>query len=216
MKKSNVIWGLLLIALGVVFGLNALNITTINIFFTGWWTMFLIIPAIAGIVENKERRGNIILLIVGIILLLSARGILDISLISHLIIPILLIIFGILLILKKDDNGYISSEKNSNDEEIMVTFSNQTITIDEEIGNQKASAVFGKLTLDLTNAKFKKDTKLKLEAVFGNVVLILPEGLDIKVKSTPIFGGVDNSYNKNGSKVIYIDADAVFGGVNIK
>ena len=27
MKKSNVIWGLLLIALGVVFGLNALNIT---------------------------------------------------------------------------------------------------------------------------------------------------------------------------------------------
>ena len=112
MKKSNVIWGLLLIALGVVFGLNALNIATINIFFTGWWTMFLIIPAIAGIVENKERKGNIILLIVGIILLLSARGILDISLISHLIIPILLIIFGILLILKKDENGYISSEKN--------------------------------------------------------------------------------------------------------
>lgn len=216
MKKSNVIWGLLLIALGVVFGLNALNITTINIFFTGWWTMFLIIPAIAGIVENKERKGNIILLIVGIILLLSARGILDISLIGHLIIPILLIIFGILLILKKDDKGYISSEKNSKDEEIMVTFSNQTITIDEEIGNQKASAVFGKLTLDLTNAKLKKDTRLKLEAVFGNVVLILPEGLDIKVKSTPIFGGVDNSYNKNGSKVIYIDADAVFGGVNIK
>ena len=54
MKKSNVIWGLLLIALGVVFGLNALNIATINIFFTGWWTMFLIIPAIAGIVENKD------------------------------------------------------------------------------------------------------------------------------------------------------------------
>ena len=37
MKKfKNVLWGLVLISLGVVVGLNVLGITYINIFFDGW------------------------------------------------------------------------------------------------------------------------------------------------------------------------------------
>ena len=41
---SNVLWGFVLIIIGIVFGLNALDITDINIFFDGWWTLFIIVP----------------------------------------------------------------------------------------------------------------------------------------------------------------------------
>ena len=43
-KTSNILWGIVLIVLGLIFGLNALDITHIDIFFNGWWTLFIIVP----------------------------------------------------------------------------------------------------------------------------------------------------------------------------
>ena len=43
-KISSLLWGLVFIIVGVIFGLNALDITNINVFFDGWWTLFIIIP----------------------------------------------------------------------------------------------------------------------------------------------------------------------------
>ncbi len=43
---ESIVIGLILIAIGVIIGLNTLNITDINIFFDGWWTLFIIIPSI--------------------------------------------------------------------------------------------------------------------------------------------------------------------------
>ena len=216
MKKSNLIWGLILIVLGVVFGLNALHITSINIFFKGWWTLFIIIPSLIGLLDDKDKKGSIIGLIIGLVFLLAARDIIDINVIGALIGPAILVIIGLLLIFKKEDKGFVSSKEYKKDEEIAATFSDQTITIDEEFDSKKASATFGKLTLDLTKAKIKKDINIKLEAVFAGITLILPEGYEVKLRSTPIFGSISNQYSNSGSKIIYIDADAVFGGVTIK
>ena len=57
---SNVLWGFVLIIIGIVFGLNALDITDINIFFDGWWTLFIIIPCFIGLFKNEDKSSNII------------------------------------------------------------------------------------------------------------------------------------------------------------
>ena len=44
-KAGNILWGIVLIVIGVIFALNALDITSIDIFFDGWWTLFIIIPS---------------------------------------------------------------------------------------------------------------------------------------------------------------------------
>ena len=45
MKKLNgIVWGIVLVAAGVLLGLNAFGITDIDIFFDGWWTLFIIVP----------------------------------------------------------------------------------------------------------------------------------------------------------------------------
>ena len=53
MKKdySALIWGLIFVAVGIIFGGNALNIWYIDIFFPGWWTLFLIIPGLISMVR---------------------------------------------------------------------------------------------------------------------------------------------------------------------
>ena len=39
---SKGLWGIVLIAIGVVIGLNSFGVANIDIFFDGWWTLFII------------------------------------------------------------------------------------------------------------------------------------------------------------------------------
>ena len=99
-KISNSLWGLVLILLGLIIGLNALDITDINIFFDGWWTLFIIVPCFIGLFKNESKTGNIIGLIIGILLLLGSQNIINFALIWKLIVPIILIIIGLSFIFK--------------------------------------------------------------------------------------------------------------------
>ena len=40
-KVGNILWGIVLIVLGIIIGLNATGVTHINIFFRGWWTLII-------------------------------------------------------------------------------------------------------------------------------------------------------------------------------
>ena len=74
---GKVLWGIVLIVVGLIIGGNALGITNINIFFDGWWTLFIIVPCFIGLFKEREKTGNIIGLLIGIALLLCCQDILD-------------------------------------------------------------------------------------------------------------------------------------------
>ena len=109
MKKfQNVLWGTVIIAIGIVIGLNSLGITNINIFFNGWWTLFIIVPSFIGLFKKDNRIWSLIWLIVGIILLLCAQNILSFAIIRKLILPCLLIAIGISIIFKDTLNKRVN------------------------------------------------------------------------------------------------------------
>ena len=63
MKKiGNILWGICFIVIGVIILLNSLEITNINIFFEGWWTLVIIIPSAIGLIKEKEKiwKGKIL------------------------------------------------------------------------------------------------------------------------------------------------------------
>ena len=92
MKKiSNLLWGLIFILLGVVFGLNALGITDINIFFDGWWTLFIIVPCFIGLFNDEDKSGNLIGLIIGACLLLGCLDVVEFEIIWKLMVPFILV-----------------------------------------------------------------------------------------------------------------------------
>lgn len=99
MKNTDrVIWGIILVAIGVIFALNAFGITNINVFFNGWWTLFIIIPCFAGLFTERQKTGNLIGLLIGVFLLLCCRGILDFGLLWKLVIPVIIVIIGLKMI----------------------------------------------------------------------------------------------------------------------
>lgn len=59
---SKVLWGVFFVIIGIIIGVNALGIADINIFFKGWWTLFIIIPCLIGLFDSnmEGKTGNLI------------------------------------------------------------------------------------------------------------------------------------------------------------
>lgn len=227
-KTSNILWGIVFIVVGIVFGLNALDITDINIFFSGWWTLFIIVPCFIGLFNEKSKTGNIIGLIIGVFLLLGCNNIIDFNLIWKLIVPVSLIIVGISLIFRDSINGKIKKEmkklNKNNVKEYYATFGAQDLNFsNEEFNGCNLNAVFGGIECNLKETKIEKDTIVNASAIFGGITIFVPNNVNLKIVSTPIFGGVSDERknkvkveNKNSKVTLYINATCIFGGIDIK
>lgn len=219
---KNKLWGIFLIILGIVFGLNALEITSIDIFFEGWWTLFIIVPCFIGVFTEEEKIGNLIGLLIGSALLLSCRDIIEFEYIAKLIFPSILVIVGLSIIFKDSISKGITNEikkinkDSKNTDEYCSTFSGQKIDIDDKFTGCDLTAVFGGLELDLTKAEIKKDVVINASSIFGGIDILVPNNVKVKVKSTSIFGGIDNKCKDNEGVVIYVNGFCLFGGVEIK
>lgn len=114
MRISNLLWGLFFVILGVILGLNALDITNINIFFDGWWTLFIIIPCFIDLFKDEDKTGNIIGLVIGILLLLASNNLIDFDLIFKLMVPFILVMIGLSFIFKDTIKTKVKKEIKKN------------------------------------------------------------------------------------------------------
>lgn len=223
-KISNLLWGFVFIVVGVIFGLNILDITNIDIFFDGWWTLFIIIPCFIGLFKDEDRSSNLIGLIIGICLLLGCMDIVEFSLIWKLMVPAILVMIGLSLIFKDALNSKVKKEikklNKTDSKEYCACFSGQTIDFnEEEFKGCSMSAIFGGIKCDLKNAIVKEDVVINATSVFGSITIYVPNDVNVKINSTSIFGGVSDERkdkSKDNEHTIYINATSTFGGIEIK
>lgn len=219
---SRILWGIVLIGIGLVIGLNALEITNINIFFDGWWTLFIIIPCFIGLFDDDDKTGNLIGLCIGVALLLACQDIINFEIILKLIVPFILIVIGISLVFKETIHEKISEKVKENKgslENVVATFADQKKVVeDEEFKGSNLDAAFGSIKLDLRKANIKEDATIKASSIFGEINILVSNDVNIELKSTPIFASITNKTRKNkeNTKTIYVDAFSMFGGINIK
>ena len=225
-KVGNILWGVVFIVIGLIIAGNTLGITDINIFFDGWWTLLIIIPCFIGLFKEREKTGNIIGLIIGIVLLLSCQNIVDFDIIWKLLFPVILVGIGISLIVKDAVSGKVNkeikklNEKKTGENEYCATFSGQDIKFDgEKFTSADLTAVFGGIKCDIRKAIIEEDTVINTSSIFGGITIYVPENVKVKIKSSSIFGGVsdDKKHSDNiDAKTVYINASCLFGGVEIK
>ena len=68
-KISNYVWGIFIVFLGLILLFKTLGLITFDIFFSGWWTLFIIIPSLVDIVVNDHKMTSFNFLILGIVIL---------------------------------------------------------------------------------------------------------------------------------------------------
>lgn len=201
-KLNRILWGVVLVAVGVVFALNALHIVDINIFFDGWWTLFIIIPCTVGLITEREKTGNLIGLLVGVFLLLCCQDVLDFSMLWKLAIPAVIIIIGLKCIF-----GGVFGGKS---DKIMAEMKA------DGTGVANGFAAFSGQNLNFDNEVFNG---AELNAVFGGVDIFLPAYVNVKVRSNSIFGGVSDKKHRNSPQntvTVYVNGSGMFGGVEIQ
>lgn len=223
-KVSNLLLGLIFILVGVVFGLNALGITDINIFFDGWWTLFIIVPCFIGLFNDDDKSGNLIGLIIGACLLLGCLDVVEFEIIWKLMVPFILVMIGLSFIFKDMLNSKIKKDikkLNKNDlKECCACFSSQDLDFsNEEYKGSSLTAVFGGIKCNLKDAVIKEDVVINTTSIFGGITIYVPKDVNVKVSSTSIFGGVSDERKdkiKDSKYTIYVNATTMFGGVEIK
>lgn len=225
-KLGDVLWGLVFIILGIGFAGNAFHIWNFQVFFDGWWSLFIIVPCAISIIQNGSNTGNVIGLVIGLLLLLSAQDVLYGVEVRELIIPVVLIIIGCNFLfrnkrfngVKKNGQTMYSNGKIATD--ITSFFSGRKVRYDnEEFPGATVTSIFGGVDLDIQNAVITEDVVINATSIFGGVDIYAPRDVKIKINSVPIFGGVSNKRPEPQGPVravIYVNATSIFGGVDIK
>ena len=171
-KLTKILWGIVLVLAGVLFALNALGVTNYDVFFDGWWTLFIIIPCFVGLITDRDKTGSIIGLAIGVLLLLWQQEIIELDFVWKLFLPALVIILGLKLIFgntfkKKDREKIEELKKMSGDLKSNFTiFSGSDLNYNGEFfDGAEYTAIFGGIDVDLRGAIIEKDCIINASAI---------------------------------------------------
>lgn len=216
MKKniSTIFIGILIIVLGVIFLGDSLNIWNVQIFFDGWWTVFIIIPSIIGLLKKEALASSFLGLSIGILLLLASQEVIKWNMVGKIFIPIILIVIGLLIIFKP---GTKKIDKKNLPEYIGL-FSSIEEKVNKNFKGANCIAIFGGVELDLRDVDIKSDISINCTTVFGGIDIIAPKNVNIKTSGMPIFGGIENpkESKEESAPTIYINYVCIFAGIDIK
>lgn len=223
-RVSNVILGLFFVIAAIIWAGNEVFDWNFSIFFNGWWTFFIIIPAILSIVKTGFKIANSIFLILGLMLLgvNLFPAVFTWEIFRGLIFPVVLLVIGLGILFGRPlkNAAYKAAIENTKGQDYSAIFGsvNQRV-INEEFQGADISAVFGGVELDLRGAIINQDVVINLTTVFGGADIFLPPNVKAKLSTVPIFGGAsDKSIHSIdiNAPTVFVNSVCVFGGVDIK
>lgn len=223
-KNKGILWGIVLVAAGLLWALNSLGIAHIDLFFDGWWTLFIIVPCAIGLFTERDKTGNIIGILIGAFLLLCAQNILSWSLLWKLLVPAILVVIGVKMVIGtvrgNKANEVLKQQKEAGKapRSACSIFSGGDMIVDGEVfDGAELTAVFGGVKCDLRKAVIDHDCAIEASAIFGGIDILVPETVNVRVNSTGLFGGISNKTQaRKDMPTLYVNGVSLFGGVDIK
>lgn len=245
--NSHLWFGAILIVIGVAALAKAAFFDLPYWLFT-WPMILILIGLFSGIKHNFRNNGWWIMMLIGGYFLVDDifPGLVD----RQYFWPVAIIIIGIVIILKPkrkwddwgswDDGKQKSTDNTTGDTSGIVDATQGTGTAAEEdfldiaavfggvkksvysknFKGGKISCIFGGGELNLLQADFTGTAVLEINAVFGGCTLIVPSNWQLRINSTPFFGGIDDKRQQPSvisyDKTLVLNGSIVFGGVEIK
>ncbi|MFW6009179.1 MAG: LiaF domain-containing protein [archaeon] len=213
--------GVTVFVIGIIFLGNFFEFWQLDLFFDGWWTIFIIIPSINGLIKKQNFIMSIIGLSLGVFLLLLNQGLLTQNYLA-LFVAITLLVIGIHMIYTSLNVNKALDPKNSEKEDRFSTVSlfggGDEKYPKSNLDSASITKIFGGGEIDFSNATINKDIVINVGVIFGGVDLILPDNVNIISKVVPVFGGVDvnsENYSDDNKNNIYVTGLCLFAGVDI-
>lgn len=108
MKNSleKIIWGVILVVFGAALAGRVLGLFDFNLFFPGWWTLFIIIPSAVSLISGNSVSSSIGGIAIGFMLLLTQTGALNWQQFGKLLVAVLLVTLGFSFLFPDSKNKY--------------------------------------------------------------------------------------------------------------
>jgi predicted membrane protein len=140
--------------------------------------------------------------------------------------PSLLILLGLVVIFgsRRQDGFFNQKKKASGDDlldDVAVFGGGDRIIYSQNFQGGKITNIFGGSKYDLTGSKLATGRNyLDITMIFGGSKFVIPEGWDVKIEVTAIFGGfsdkrVRSMVVKDEDKTLVISGVTIFGGGEI-
>lgn len=226
-KSTSIIIGIILVIVGIGYVGNVFDVWNFKLFFPGWWTLFIIVPAVVMIARRGPKPVYVICLGAGALLLISKLGIIPVKL-TELIVPALILAIGFTIIFRGQLNSKYTSGKGSSDSEkeplnpdsYIAFFTGRTPNYNgKRFDGAFATAIFGGVDLKLQQAEITDGVSIDALAVFGGIDVIFAPEVNVEISCIPIFGGISEPKHRvhnDSYPTVYINAFCLFGGVDVK
>lgn len=223
MDLGRLLLGLAVVTLGVLFLLDSAEVLDADRAIDRWWPLLIVA---AGVFTLAERPPSVVrgmlLTGVGAVLLLFTTDLLEENAWDY-VWPALLIVAGLVIVARWHGSTIPSGASEQDVVRSTAIFGGpKLVCTAQKLRGAWLTAIFGGITLDLRDARpAPEGASINATAAFGGVDILVPKGWRISVRSTPIFGGLDDKTDHSqapadDAPMLHIDAVTVFGGVEIK
>lgn len=232
---SQVLMGVLVIAVGLLFLLDNLDIIDVHDALA-FWPLVFIFAGVAKLLDTSSPNGYLVGLAgigVGVVMILQRLGIIHFS--WRAAWPLILIAVGLMVVYRAmtgqrtvrvgmvvaDGKDKLQDMPDAGSQTVDVTavlggFERRVHTQDFRGG--EVTAVMGGCALDLRGASMSGEAIIHVFAFWGGVTLKVPPDWTIILEGTPILGGFEEKTiaPPDNSKRLIVRGYAIMGGVEVR
>jgi hypothetical protein len=223
--SNQVVLGLLVVGMGVLFLLDNLDILNFR-HAIGFWPLALIVAGCAALFGNGSRSSNYmggVLVAIGVLMIAGRMGFFYIS--WGTLWPLAMIALGGLVLYRSLGAGRVArpgmAEGAGADNVVDVVavlggFERRVTTPDFRGG--EITAILGGCELDLRQASIVKEAVINVFTVWGGINIKVPPDWTVVLNGTPLMGGFSEKTvtPPDASKRLVITSYAIMGGVEVR
>jgi predicted membrane protein len=223
---GQVVVGLLVVAMGVLFLLDNLGYVGLR-HALSFWPIAFIVAGASMLVSQEERNGQVsglILIGVGLVLLLKHMGLFYIS--WNMVWPVLLILAGGLILFRTMGGARsprVSLDKAGSTPENAIDITAILGGIERRVVTQdfrggEISALLGGCELDLRECSIVKEAVINVFTVCGGITIKVPVDWTVVLDGVPVAGGFSQktAVAPGSGKRLLITGYAIMGGVEVR
>jgi predicted membrane protein len=231
LPASRALLGLLIIALGVLYLLDNLNILSFSVSYVIFsWPMVITVVGLSIFLNARRKFFGLMVFLVGLFLLVI-RAFPDVNIDANIVWPIIVIAVGLSLLFQRShvfdhSQGGLFRHKSENIDKIddVAVFGGGEKSIrSDNFQGGSITAIFGGSQIDFVGCKLGEGRQyIDIVAIFGGTTLIVPKEWNVVLDIFPIFGG----FSKKGyrmfdtetdkSRTLVIKGVVIFGGGEVR
>lgn len=219
---ARLIFGGLLILLGLGFLLDQISPFSFGWVLGTWWPLFVILFGVLMLARRPYHLTfGLLVILIGVMLEVSQLNLLPFNIWN--LWPLFIVAIGISVLVRPQkywEQKYIKNTSSVGEDAISESQSFSSVTkrvkTDKFTGGH-ISSVFGEYKLDLRESKIVDGSTLDVEAVFGSVEVWVPTNTKVINRIDTFAGNFDDHTATSSSDAVtlYVTGDVVFGNVKV-